>query len=84
MVQESLDARKSPPHQPAVSKIAEHVVLSRFRDIIQELDRVREEHFGFRAELWTDYQTFRLSEPIKDGRQRGGGVLDLASAFDSM
>ncbi|GBO23086.1 RNA-directed DNA polymerase from mobile element jockey [Araneus ventricosus] len=71
---------------PSISKIAEHIILSRLNDHLEENNILIPEQFGFRKNLSTTHQLLRVTEFIQEGlnnKQKTGAVLlDIQKAFD--
>ncbi|GBM88192.1 putative RNA-directed DNA polymerase from transposon BS, partial [Araneus ventricosus] len=71
---------------PSISKIAEHLILSRLNDHLEENNILIPEQFGFRKNLSTTHQLLRVTEFIQEGlnnKQKTGAVLlDIQKAFD--
>ncbi|GBM56481.1 RNA-directed DNA polymerase from mobile element jockey [Araneus ventricosus] len=71
---------------PPISKIAEHIILSRLNDLLEENIILIPEEFGFRKNLSTTHQLLRLTEFIREGlnnkRKTGAVLLDIQKAFD--
>ncbi|GBM25257.1 RNA-directed DNA polymerase from mobile element jockey, partial [Araneus ventricosus] len=71
---------------PSISKIAEHILLSRLNDYLEENNILIPEQFGFRKKLSTTHQLLRVTEYIQEGlnnKQKTGAVfLDIQKAFD--
>ncbi|GBL70831.1 RNA-directed DNA polymerase from mobile element jockey [Araneus ventricosus] len=71
---------------PSISKIAEHILLSRLNDYLEENNILIPEQFGFRKKISTTHQLLRVTEYIQEGlssKQKTGAVfLDIQKAFD--
>lgn len=71
---------------PALSKIAERVILTRLKDQTSELNIIPDEQFGFRPQHSCELQVLRLVEHITkrfNWRQSTGAIfLDVSKAFD--
>ncbi|GBO27381.1 RNA-directed DNA polymerase from mobile element jockey [Araneus ventricosus] len=71
---------------PSISKIAEHLILSRLNDHLEENNILIPEQFGFRKKLSTTHQLLRVTEFIQEGlnnkQKRGAVLLDIQKAFD--
>ncbi|GBM82442.1 RNA-directed DNA polymerase from mobile element jockey [Araneus ventricosus] len=71
---------------PSISKIAEHIILSRLNDCLEENNILIPEQFGFRKKLSTTHQLLRVTEYIQEGLNNklktGAVFLDIQKAFD--
>lgn len=71
---------------PAISKVAERVILERLRTYSEELQVIPDEQFAYRSGHSTELQVLRLTEYVTEGfnhRQVTGAIfLDVAKAFD--
>ncbi|GBN08905.1 RNA-directed DNA polymerase from mobile element jockey, partial [Araneus ventricosus] len=71
---------------PSISKIAEHILLSRLNEHLDENNILMLEQFGFRKNLSTTHQLLRVTEFIQEGlnnKQKTGAVfLDIQKAFN--
>ncbi|GBN05578.1 RNA-directed DNA polymerase from mobile element jockey [Araneus ventricosus] len=71
---------------PSISKIAEHLILTRLNNHLNENNTLIPEQFGFRPKLSTTHQLIRVVEFITEGfsnNQKTGAVfLDIQKAFD--
>ncbi|GBM42784.1 RNA-directed DNA polymerase from mobile element jockey, partial [Araneus ventricosus] len=71
---------------PSISKIGEHILLSRLNDHLDVNNILMPEQFGFRKNLSTTHQLLRVTEFIQEGlnnKQKTGAVfLDIQKAFD--
>ncbi|GBO39452.1 RNA-directed DNA polymerase from mobile element jockey [Araneus ventricosus] len=71
---------------PSISKIAEHIILSRLNEFLEENNILMPEQFGFRKNLSTTHQLLRVTEYIQEGLNNklktGAVFLDIQKAFD--
>lgn len=73
---------------PAISKVAETIILERIKDVAQENNALPHEQFGFRPGHSTELQVARLVEFITEGMTRKQSssmvCLDISKAFDKV
>ncbi|GBN36250.1 RNA-directed DNA polymerase from mobile element jockey [Araneus ventricosus] len=71
---------------PSISKIAEHIILSRLNDFLEENNILIPDQFGFRKNLSTTHQLLRVTEYIQEGLNNklktGAVFFDIQKAFD--
>ncbi|GFT14592.1 putative RNA-directed DNA polymerase from transposon BS [Trichonephila clavipes] len=71
---------------PALSKLAEKVILARLNDHLERENILIPEQHGFRPRLFTSHQLLRVVKFIKEGNNKdectAAVFLDIQKAFD--